>query len=320
MPIAEVRQAVMPTGRSVLVTGGAGFIGSHVVDELLHRECSVTVVDDLSTGRLTNLAPEADFHCMDLADPDLHRLLRDRRPELVVHLAAQTSVSRSVKEPRADAIANILGTINLLNACVEAGARQVVFTASGGTAYGETQRPATEDSPLQPLSPYGITKLAGEFYLRYFQTQHGLGGVSLRLANVYGRRQDPAGEAGVVAIFTQQMLTGQHPVIFGDGECVRDYVYVGDVVEAVLLALTHPGGGSFNIGTGKGTTVNDLFHVLARLCRFDRPATYGPPRPGDLRYSVLDSSLAARQLGWSASTGLEKGLTLTVDALRQGKV
>ena len=303
-------------GRSVLVTGGAGFIGSHVVDELLRRECAVTVVDDLSTGRLANLAPGVDFHRLDIADPNLHDLLRDHRPQLVVHLAAQASVSRSVADPRGDAVTNILGTISLLNACVEVGVRQVVFASSGGTIYGETLRPATEDSPLRPLSPYGIAKLAGELYLHHFEAQHGLGGVSLRLANVFGPRQDPAGEAGVVAIFTHRMLTGRKPVIFGDGECVRDYVYVGDVVKAILLALAHPGRGIFNIGTGKGTTVNGLFHMLAPLCRFDGPATYGPPRPGDLRHSVLDSSLAGRELGWSASTGLAEGLALTVDAFR----
>ena len=306
-----------PTGRRILVTGGAGFIGSHVVDELLRRECVVTVVDDLSTGRLANLAPGADFHRLDIAHADLLGLLRDRRPALVVHLAAQSSVSRSVADPRGDAVTNILGTINLLNACVEVGVERVVFAASGGTAYGETRGPAAEDSPLQPLSPYGIAKLAGEFYLRHFQAQHGLGGVSLRLANVYGPRQDPAGEAGVVAIFAHRMLGGGQPVIFGDGECVRDYVYVGDVVKAILLALAHPGGGSFNIGTGRGTTVNQLFHALARACRFPGPATYGPPRPGDLRYSVLDASRTQRELGWSASTSLEEGLALTVAAFRQ---
>ncbi|MDQ7841953.1 MAG: NAD-dependent epimerase/dehydratase family protein [bacterium] len=302
--------------RRVLVTGGAGFIGSHVVDALLARGCLVTVVDDLSTGRAENLPPGVDLHRLDIASADFLSLVRDRHPELVVHLAAQASVSRSVADPIADATTNALGTINLLRACVQARVRKVVFTASGGTAYGETKEPATEDLPLLPISPYGITKLAGELYLRHFQAEHGLSYVSLRLANIYGPRQDPAGEAGVVAIFSHRMLTGQQPVIFGDGRCVRDYVYVADVVEAVMVSVGHAGHGSYNIGTGRGTTVNELYSALARLCNFDRPATYGPPRPGDLRYSVLDPSRSERELGWSSRFSLEEGLAQTVAAFR----
>lgn len=309
---------------TVLVTGGAGFIGSHVVDLLRDEGFRVVMVDDLSAGRRENLPAEVEFHPLDVAGEEARELVLRLRPRYLVHLAAQVSVSRSVRDPVADARVNVLGTVNLLQAAVRAGVGRFVFASSGGTVYGEPAfLPVPEEAPLRPLSPYGAAKMAGEGYLRVFASQAGLPCVSLRLANVYGPRQDPFGEAGVVAIFATRMLRGEQPVINGDGGYIRDYVYVGDVARAVLSTLGRPMGGEcpfgeYNVGTGRGTDVNELFALLAPLCGYADAPRHGPPRPGDLRASVLDHSCARRELGWEPRVTLEEGLARTVAHFRAG--
>lgn len=313
----------------VLVTGGAGFIGSHVVDLLVSEGYDAAVVDDLSTGRVENLPAGVDFHHLDVSDARTAALIREARPDYIIHQAAQISVARSVREPSADAAVNVLGTLSLLEAAVAAGVKGFVFASSGGTIYGDLAAgPAdtgpyeavSEEAPFRPVSPYGIAKAACEHYLRFFSREYGLTCVSLRYANVYGPRQDPHGEAGVVAIFANRMLRGEQPTINGDGRYVRDYVYVGDVARANLLALRYPGSGAFNIGTGQGTDVNELFGILSRLCDYGGKPRYGPARPGDLRASVLDPSLAARELNWRPRIPLDEGLAATVAYFRPAAI
>ena len=303
----------------VLVTGGAGFIGSHVVDRLLDDGHTVEVVDNLATGRRERVPEAVRLHVCDLRDERLGAVVAAARPDIVVHVAAQAAVPRSVADPRFDASVNVLGTINLLEACRRAGVRRTVYTSTGGAAYGDTKvMPTPEDHPLRPASPYGVSKVTAERYLECWAGLTGGRGLTLRLANIYGPRQDPAGEAGVIAIFTSRLLVGAACVVNGDGEQTRDYVYVGDVADAVARAVTSGDAtGIANVGTGVETTVNELYRRLARLTGVDRAAQHGPAKPGEQRRSVHDAAHAKSLLGWRAATSLDEGLSKTVAWFRK---
>lgn len=301
----------------VLVTGGAGFIGSHLSDALIARGYDVHVLDDLSSGRRENVPADATLHVLDIRDPQVHDLFARERFDLMVHHAAQMDVRRSVADPSFDADVNVRGLLNLMEAGRRNGLHKVVFASTGGAIYGEPDSvPQDESHALQPLSPYGITKLASEKYLHYYFKEYGIPYVALRYGNVYGPRQNPHGEAGVIAIFTTKLLDGDRPVINGDGEQTRDYVFVGDVVAANLAALVHPDPDLINIGTSRETSVNELFRILRDLVDPGVPETHGPGKPGEQRRSVLDVSKARRVLHWAPSVDLRSGLSLTVDWFR----
>jgi UDP-glucose 4-epimerase len=293
-----------------IVTGGAGFIGSHVVDALIARGDEVAVIDSLVHGEETNVAAGADLHVRDIREP-LDDLFDAVSPEAVLHLAAQADVRVSVERPVEDADVNVLGTVRILEAARRHGA-QVVFASTGGAIYGECVEPAREDSACQPLSPYGTAKLAGEEYLRSFNRLYGTKHVALRYGNVYGPRQDPHGEAGVVAIFLGALVRGETATIFGDGSQTRDYVYVGDVARATTSALGSEGG-VFNVGTGRETSVVDLYELCALVAGSDTPAQHAPARLGELQRSFLDTTRAAESLGFAAMVDLEDGLRATWD-------
>ncbi|HLH69249.1 MAG TPA: NAD-dependent epimerase/dehydratase family protein [Candidatus Dormibacteraeota bacterium] len=296
----------------VLLTGGAGFIGSHIADALVERGDEVVVIDDLSTGCRENLNPGVRFHQMDVRSPEAARLVHELRPDIVCHHAAQVSVSRSVREPRLDAEVNLMAALGLLEATRHVGAR-FVFASTGGALYGDAAvLPTPESYPAWPISPYGVSKLAFEHYLHCYAVQHEISYVALRYANVYGPRQSPHGEAGVVAIFCQRLLAGERPVIHGDGRQTRDYVYISDVVRANLAAMDATVSGHFNVGTGRQVDVNHLFQLIAERVGTGIEAVHGPPRPGDQRTSALDPSLIAERLGWRPQVGLEQGLEETV--------
>ena len=292
-----------------LVTGGAGFIGSHVVDALLDRGDEVTVVDNLSTGSAANVPDGAQLVELDIRE-DLDSVFETARPELVFHLAAQADVGTSVERPLFDAEVNVLGTLRVLEGARSQGA-QVVFSSTGGAIYGECQRPAREGDDLDPLSPYGTSKLAGEGYLATWNRLHGARHVTLRFANVYGSRQLPKLEGGVVAIFMDRLRAGQGVTIFGDGEQTRDFVHVSDVVAAMLAAAGRHDGGIFNVGTGRDTSVNELFAACCQVAGVEVEAEYAPARPGDLLRSVLDVTHAERELGWRPHRELQDGLADT---------
>jgi UDP-glucose 4-epimerase len=291
-----------------VVTGGAGFIGSHVVEALLARGDEVTVVDDLSNGKRENVPDGAELVVADIRDG-----LGDARPEVVFHLAAQVDVRVSVEQPDHDASVNVLGTVAVLEAAraVEA---QVVLSSTGGAIYGECDAPAPETAERRPLSPYGVSKLAAEEYLAAYNRLYGTRHVSLRYGNVYGPRQDPHGEAGVVAIFLGALARDESPRIFGDGLQTRDYVYAGDVARATLAAAGHDGG-VFNVGTGAETSVVDLWELCRRVAGSTREAVSAPARLGELQRSVLDVGHAERELGWRAEVPLEEGLRLTWESI-----
>lgn len=304
--------------KRVLVTGGAGFIGSHVVDLLLAEGHRVAVVDNLSTGRRENVNPQADFFLADIGSPDLAAVFDAVRPQAVVHLAAQASVPVSVADPARDAAVNILGSVNLLQQSVRAGVGKFVYVSTGGALYGEPQYlPCDEDHPIVPLSPYGVSKHTVEHYLHFYRQVHGLAYTVLRLANVYGPRQDPFGEAGVVAIFTQRMLDGEQVVIYGSGEQERDFVYVLDCARAAVLALSRGDGQAYNIGCGRGTTINALFALMRSITGYALEPRYDPPRPGDVFRSFLNADRARRELGWEPTVSLDEGLRRTVAHFRQ---
>ncbi|HUE95478.1 MAG TPA: NAD-dependent epimerase/dehydratase family protein [Longimicrobiaceae bacterium] len=299
----------------VLVTGGAGFIGSHVADAHVARGDEVVVLDNLSSGRRENVPADAEFVELDIRDRDAARLIRDRGFDLVSHHAAQLDVRVSVADPRLDASVNIDGLLNLLEAAREAEVEKVLFVSSGGVVYGEPERrPTPETSPKLPESPYGVTKLAGEQYLYYYHRVHGIEYAALRYSNVYGPRQDPHGEAGVVAIFSTRLLLGQPLPVYGDGQQTRDYVFVRDVVAANLLLADAPlararaiDDRAFNVGTGVESSVNRLASVLSAAAGQPAEVTHADPRPGELRHSSLDAS-KLRKLGWEPKVGLEEGL------------
>jgi UDP-glucose 4-epimerase len=298
-----------------MVTGGAGFIGSHLVDALLERGDEVHVVDNLATGSRANLASAATFDELDIRDEAIEELAARFRPEVVFHLAAQADVGTSVERPAFDADVNVIGTVRVLEAARAAGAR-VVFTSSGGAIYGECAQPAREDDELQPLSPYGASKLAGEEYLATWNRLHGARHVACRLANVYGPRQLASLEGGVIAIFLDRLRDGQETVIFGDGEQTRDFVHVGDVVAGLLAAAASPGGGIYNIGSGVATSIREVHQRCAEAAGVEQEPRFNAERPGDLRNSVIDPFRAGRELGWRAKRTLATGLAETWSVLR----
>jgi UDP-glucose 4-epimerase len=296
----------------VLVTGGAGFIGSQIAEAHLARGDDVTVVDSLVGGRREFVPAAARFYQMDIRDPGLREVFARERPHLISHHAAQASVSVSVRDPILDADVNVLGTVRVAHLAVEFGVEHLIFASTGGALYGEPSHlPADESTPILPLSPYGCAKAVAETYLSLFRRIHRLRACCLRYANVYGPRQDPHGEAGVVAIFSRALLDGRPATIFGDGEQTRDFVYVGDVVRANLLAADHRIEGAYNIGTASGATVNAVYQTLARLAGSAAPPVYGPPRPGDVRHISLTARAAEQAFGWTDATPLEAGLDAT---------
>jgi len=302
----------------VLVTGGAGFVGSHVVDRLIATGHDVAIADNLTTGRRENINPAARFYPADIRDPSaLARVFEAERPEIVSHQAAQASVNVSMADPPRDAEINVIGSLHVLEACRQHGVRKVVYAGTGGAAVGEPKYiPVDEDHPVEPLSPYGASKHAVEHYCSLYRANWGLDSTVLRYANVYGPRQDPYGEAGVIAIFTARMLGGGEPIVNGSGEQERDYIYVGDVAEANLLALERGGGGMYHLGTGIGTSVNALFEKLAALIGYARPRKHGPALPGEVFKIALSAERARRDLGWRPRVSLDEGLRLTVESLR----
>jgi UDP-glucose 4-epimerase len=290
-----------------IVTGGAGFIGSHVTEALLGLGDEVHVLDDLSKGKRENVPAGAELHVADIREPDA--VFDSVRPEAVLHLAAQADVRVSVEQPAYDAEVNVLGTVRILEAARRHGAK-LVFSSTGGAIYGECDGPAPETAERRPLAPYGTSKLAAEEYLRTYNRLYGTGHVVLRYGNVYGPRQEPHGEAGVVAIFMGLLRDGGTPRVFGDGSQSRDYVYAGDVARATLAALER-NGGVYNVGTGVETSVLELFDAIRRTTGIDRDPEHAPARLGELQRSVLDVSLAARELGWRPETSLAAGLAAT---------
>ena len=312
----------------VLVTGGAGFIGSTLVDRLLAEGHAVDVVDNLASGKLANLAEaranranDVTFHQIDIREPDVVTLIERRRPEVVFHLAAQADVRVSVEDPVLDASINIIGALNVLEGARRAGASKMVFASSGGTIYGDVEPsrlPVDETHPLRPQSPYGISKRVFSDYLSAYRELYDLEYTSLALANVYGPRQDPHGEAGVVSIFAGRLISGEQCTIFGDGEQTRDFVFVDDVVDAFVRAATRGGGLLFNIGTGEEISVNRLYESMAAAAGVEAPAVMAPARPGELQRSALDAGKAKIHLGWEAWTSLDAGTSAVIEWARSG--
>lgn len=302
---------------NILVTGGAGFIGSHVVDAYIEAGHAVTVIDDLSSGFRENLNSAATFVQMDIRDTAVAEVFAKGRFDVVNHHAAQMDVRRSVADPSFDASVNVLGSLNIFEQARSHGVRRIILASTGGAIYGEQEEfPAGEDHPTRPLSPYGITKLACERYLYYYQAVHGIGYVVLRYANVYGPRQNPHGEAGVVAIFCKKILSGSDPVINGDGGQTRDYTFVKDVVQANLLALNHRASDVFNVGTGVETDVNTLFRTLRTVLGSSCAERHGPAKEGEQRRSVISYERIRQALGWKPTVPVEEGLRKTAAFFR----
>ncbi len=301
----------------ILITGGAGFIGSHLADGYLAAGFDVAVVDDLSSGHRRNVPAGASFHEVDIRSPRLAEVVLAERPDLVSHHAAQMDVRRSVADPAFDADINVIGLIRVLEACKSSGVGRVLFSSSGGAGYGEQREfPASEDHPLEPISPYGVSKRSGELYLGCYRAMYGLETVAMRYANVYGPRQDPHGEAGVVAIFSRLLLAGERPTINGDGGQTRDYVFVGDLVRANLMLARSNECGAFNFGTGIETDVVTLATTIARAVGTTEAFEYGPAKPGEQRRSVISPARAQAVLGWRPEVALEDGIGRTVDWFR----
>jgi len=298
----------------ILVTGGAGFIGSNVVDAYLTAGHEVAVLDNLTTGKKENLNPKALFFDLDVRDARLLEVVAEFAPDIINHHAAQIDVRKSVSDPIYNAEVNEIGTLNLLDAATKCKVKKIIFSSTGGALYGEVSKKsgADENHPQEPISPYAITKRAVEMYLYAYWKLYGLNFTVLRYGNVYGPRQDPLGEAGVIAIFCGKMLKGEPPTIFGDGNQLRDYVYVGDVAEANLIALEKGDNQIFNIGTGKGVSVNELFGCLKEIMKFEKEAIYAPARAGELFRSVLNAKKIKKELGWKPKVKIKKGLKLTL--------
>ncbi len=302
------------------MTGGAGFIGSNVADGLIAEGYEVAIVDDLSNGREENIPEKAKFYKTDVRDKALEDVFKTEKPDMVIHNAAQLSVRVSVEEPLLDADINIIGGLNLIDVCKKHNVKKIVFASSGGTVYGEQKVfPADESHPLGPISPYGVAKLATEHYLHYYLKIYSLDYIALRYANIYGPRQDPYGEAGVVAIFSNMMLAGEAPLINGDGLQTRDYTYVGDVVRVNIAAIKSDFVGPVNIGTGIETDVMALFNILKDASGRDIEEKHGPAKTGEQMRSVLDNSLARKVLGWKPEVSIEEGLKLTYEWFKENK-
>lgn len=303
----------------ILVTGGAGFIGSNIVDALLANGHEVAILDDLSTGKKENLNPRAKFYQADLRDNDaVTRLFDDFKPEMISHQAAKADVRDSMAHPQLYAEVNIVGSINLLENARRVGTKKVIYAGSGGTAYGEPKYvPIREDHTVNPLDPYGASKHMVEHYLYLYKHNYDLNYTVLRYPNVYGPRQNPFGEAGVIAIFTYKMLNGETPTIYGDGTKERDFCFVGDVARASVLSLDRGDNELYNIGAGVGININTIYEKLQRATGFDKPVNYAPDRAGEVSKIYLDATKAGKELGWEASVGLDEGLQLTVDSLRK---
>ncbi len=301
-----------------LVTGGAGFIASHIVDRLIKDGNEVVVVDDLSTGKEANLNPKAKFYKMDICSSEISTVFETEKPDYVNHHAAQISVVRSTREPELDIRLNIVGSLNVIEQSVKYGIKKFIYASTGGAIYGEPEYlPADEEHPVKPLAPYGIDKHTVEHYLYMYNALYGLKYTVLRYANVYGPRQDPHGEAGVIAIFSQKMLNGEKPRIFGDGTATRDYVYVGDVVEANIIAIEKGNGGIYNIATNRETSVNELFSLLKKEFSFDQEAIYEDKRPGEVQRIYLTNEKAKKELGWIPKVSFEEGIKRTVEFYRK---
>jgi UDP-glucose 4-epimerase len=307
----------------ILLTGGAGFIGSHIVDAYVAAGHRVSIIDNFTTGLRSNLNPAATLHEVDIRDrAAIEKIFRENRFDLLNHHAAQLNVRVSVSDPQFDAEQNVIGTLNLLQGALASGVKRVIFASSGGTIYGEQiSFPADETHPTDPIAPYGITKLAVEKYLNYYRCEQGIEHVILRYANVYGPRQNPHGEAGVVAIFCEKMTAGENPVIYGTGEQTRDYVYVEDVVAANVKAIDYlerSGSGTFNISSARETSVNELFALLNGIFGGGFEEIHAPARTGEQLRSVCSYELAARELGWSPTVELTDGLARTAETYRGG--
>jgi UDP-glucose 4-epimerase len=305
----------------ILVTGGAGFIGSHVVDTFIANGHDVVVVDDLSTGRRSNLNPAATFYQVDIRSDELKTIFEKEKPQVIDHHAAQMDVRRSVVDPLFDADVNVLGSIKLIELARQYGVERFIYISTGGAVYGEPEYlPCDESHPINPICPYGASKHTVEHYLYMYHELYDLDYVVLRYPNVYGPRQDPHGEAGVVAIFTGQMLKGEQVVINGDGEQERDFVFVGDCARANLLALsTEKSNTIFNLGEGKATTVNEVFAELKKATGYQLSAIHGPAKVGETRRIYLNASKAAQDLNWQPSVGLAEGLAYTVDYFKEAE-
>ncbi len=303
----------------ILVTGGAGFIGSSIVDRLIADNYEVAVVDDLSSGMEENINKKARFYKLNIQDPEIETVFKKEHPDIINHQAAQIDVRRSIDDPLYDAGTNVLGTINILQNCIRHKIKKVIFASSGGAVYGEQQTfPASESHPLRPISPYGITKMITEQYLYYYKTVFGLDYTSLRYSNVYGPRQDPFGEAGAIAIFIQKMLDNEQVVINGSGEQTRDFVFVEDVVEANILAIKNSFSESiFNIGTGTETTINEIFRNLKEITGLSTENTYGPPKAGEQLRSVIECTKAEKILNWRPEISLSDGLKRTCEYFKR---
>ena len=300
-----------------LVTGGAGFIGSHMVDRLLEEDYRVIIVDDLSSGKLKNLNHQASFHHMSINQPSLVDVINKERPDLVFHMAAQSSVTRSIKEPILDNEVNVLGTLRLLEASRRAGVEKIIYSSTGGALYGEPEEvPCPDDALVAPISPYGMSKYMAEQYIEFYFRQYRLNFTTLRYGNVFGPRQDPHGEAGVIAIFISAMLSGKRPQIFGDGNQARDFISVYDVVEANMAAIYRGHQSAMNIATGELPSVNQIYAMLREITGFRWNAEYNSARAGDVYRISLDCARAAEQLDWAPRTSLPDGLAKTVEFLR----
>ncbi len=310
-----------PAPDNVLVTGGTGFIGTHLIDALIDRGENVTVIDNLSTSALKYLHPDAEFINQDIRDSNVTQLVKDLNPKTVYHLAAQASVAVSAREPLTDVNINVIGTLNLLEGIRDLPhSPRFIFFSTGGAIYGDldpSALPASETIDAQPLSPYAVSKLAIENYLRAYGHLYDLNYTIVRPANVYGPRQNPDGEAGVIAIFTQAMLEGRQVTIFGDGNDQRDYIYISDFIDGVLTLANSDLPGPYNIGTGLGVSVNEIHQILSEFIDKAKPAKYGPPRPGDIPKIWLDISSAKKDFGWQANTSFQDGISKTVEWFRQ---